>query len=61
MINNIRKIRENQQMTQTELAQQAGLSQNHLSQIESGKRKGKIEYWVAISKVLNVKLEKLLQ
>ncbi|MEW6173077.1 MAG: helix-turn-helix transcriptional regulator [Bacillota bacterium] len=55
--NPIRVWREYLGLTQQQLAETAGISTPYLSQIESGKRRGKTEVLIAIAKALNVTLD----
>jgi len=59
--NVIRVWREYRGLTQRQLAEAAGISVPYLSQIESGKRKGKIEVLAAITKELGLSLEEVIQ
>jgi transcriptional regulator with XRE-family HTH domain len=42
-------------LTQSQLAEKVGISQNHLSNIETGKRKLDVETLIAILKALDMK------
>jgi transcriptional regulator with XRE-family HTH domain len=53
----IQQIRKSRKMTQQEVAEKIGISQNHLSQIESGKRGLKVELLPALAKTLGCKIE----
>lgn len=53
----IRQIRKSRKMTQQEVARKVGISQNHLSQIESGKRGLKAELLPALAKTLGCRIE----
>ena len=51
--------REHRGMTISALAEKAGLSQSYLSQIESGKREGRIGVLVRLARALSVDLDDL--
>lgn len=52
--------REHRGMTVSALAEQAGLSQSYLSQIESGKREGKVTMLARLARALSVDLDDLV-
>jgi DNA-binding Xre family transcriptional regulator len=52
--------REHRGMTITALAEKAGLSQSYLSQIESGKREGKVTKLARLARALSVDLDDLV-
>ncbi|MGV3550381.1 helix-turn-helix domain-containing protein [Rhizobium sp.] len=52
--------REYRGMTLSALAEQAGLSQSYLSQIEFGKREGKIAVLASLARALSVDLDELV-
>ena len=56
----LRVWREFRGLTQTQLAEKAGVTQGAIAQIESGKRKGSIEMLQRLAHALNVDLEDLL-
>ena len=56
----VRVWREHRGLNAATLAEQAGLSQAFLSQIETGKRDGTIDTYRKIAAVLNVSLDDLL-
>ncbi len=58
--NPIRAWREYRGLTQGELSESAGISKPYLSQIESGKRKGRTEILSAIAKALNLTLDDIV-
>ena len=58
--NPVRVWREHRKLTQQALADQAGISKNYLSQIESGKRDGRVRVLQALAQVLNVDLDDLV-
>ncbi|KMO36898.1 XRE family transcriptional regulator [Methylobacterium variabile] len=58
--NRVRVWREHRGLNAAALAEQAGLSQAFLSQIETGKRDGTIDTYRKIAAVLNVSLDDLL-
>lgn len=53
--------RELRGLTQQEIATRCGISKAYLSQIENGKRKGRIETLAAIARVLQVPLDQLVE
>lgn len=55
--NPIRVWREYRGLTQQQLAEASGISVPYLSQIESGKRKGRTEVLAAIAKELDISLD----
>jgi len=59
--NPIKVWREYRGLTQQELAASARISKPYLSQIETGKRKGKTEILSAIAKVLDVSLDDVVE
>ena len=52
--------REHRGMTISALAEKAGLSQSYLSQIESGKREGKVGVLASLARALSVDLDDLV-
>ena len=52
--------REHRGMTLSALAEKAGLSQSYLSQIESGKREGKVGILASLARALSVDLDDLV-
>ncbi|MBX2997883.1 MAG: helix-turn-helix transcriptional regulator [Caldilineaceae bacterium] len=58
--NPIRVWREHRGLTQQQVADQAGISKPYLSQLESGKRQGRIDMLQKIAQVLVVSLEDLV-
>jgi DNA-binding XRE family transcriptional regulator len=58
--NPVRVLREWRQMIQGELAVAVGISQNYLSEIESGKRKGPAELQRKFARALGVPLDVLI-
>lgn len=58
--NPVRVWREHRGLTQQALADKAGISKNYLSQIESGKRDGRVRVLQALAQVLNVDLDDLV-
>jgi DNA-binding XRE family transcriptional regulator len=46
-------------MTQTALASRLGIAQPYLAQIETGKRTGDIRLYVALARILNLRIEDL--
>jgi DNA-binding XRE family transcriptional regulator len=52
--------REHRGLTISALAEKAGLSQSYLSQIESGKREGRVGMLVNLARALSVGLEDLV-
>ena len=47
-------------LTQAELAEAAGIAQNYVSDLETGKREGSPSQWLAISRTLGISMEELL-
>lgn len=58
--NPLRVWREYRELTQQQVAAEAGISKSYLSQLESGQRKGTTEVLRAIARVLNVSLDDLV-
>ena len=58
--NPIRVWREHRELTQKEVAAEAGISKPYLSQLESGHRKGTTDVLTAIAKALQVSLDDLV-
>ncbi len=58
---NIRRIREEKGILQVQLAQQAGISQAMLSQIERGSKNPSLQVGADLAHLLGCKLEALLQ
>jgi len=58
---NIRRIREEKGILQVQLAQQAGISQAMLSQIERGSKNPSLQVGADLARLLGCKLEALLQ
>jgi len=58
--NPIRVWREHRGLTQQELAEAAGISVPYLSQIESGKRKGRAKTLAAIARELDLALDDIV-
>ena len=58
--NPIRVWREHRELTQKEVAAEAGISKPYLSQLESGHRKGTTAVLTAIAKALQVSLDDLV-
>jgi DNA-binding XRE family transcriptional regulator len=58
--NAIKVWREYRGISQTGLAEKAGISVPYLSQLETNKRKGSLDKLTAIARVLNVSLEHIL-
>lgn len=56
----IRKKREDCKMSQAELAEKAGLSTQHISNVENTKSKVSLEKLLTISNVLNCSLDELV-
>lgn len=57
----IKLWREHRGLTQQELAVRAAISKPYLSQIESGKRQGRVETLAAIARALDVPLDVLTE
>ncbi len=58
---NIRKIREEKELTQAYVAEQAGISQAMLCQIERGTKNPSLQVSAGISRILGCKVEQLLE
>lgn len=56
----LRVIRERSGMTVTSLAEQAGIGQSHLSNIEAGRRKAGPDVVVKLARALKVELPAIL-
>jgi transcriptional regulator with XRE-family HTH domain len=52
----VRALRERSGLTVTSLAEQAGIKQSHLSNIEAGRRKASPEVVIALAKALKVEM-----
>lgn len=61
MKNKLRKYREQRKLTQRELAQLVGVTDSLISHLEAGRKRGNIELWLKIAKVLKVPVEKLIK
>lgn len=48
-------------LTQSALAATVGVSQNYLSELETGKRAGPVELWLKLSHSLSIPLEALVE
>jgi DNA-binding XRE family transcriptional regulator len=59
--NPIKVWREYRRLSQQELADHAGISVPYVSQLETNKRKGSLEVLSAISRVLKVALEDIIE
>lgn len=57
---NIRRFRQEQKLTQTELAHNAGIGQSTLHYIEEGKRRPRIDIAQKIAQALGVTVEELI-
>lgn len=57
----VKKRRQSLKMKQTELAKKLGISNNHLSSIETGKQKPSLEIFIQICEELRVTPDYLLQ
>ena len=57
--NRIRQLRKNLKLTQSGLADKAGLSTNFIALLEKGKRSASVDTLFRISKVLKVELKEL--
>lgn len=60
MNTSIKKLRQDAGLTQAELADAAGLSQAHISQIESGKAGVGLKAALGIAKALGMPLDRVL-
>lgn len=56
---NLRKVRGEQQRTQADIAQAAGVNQGFISQLENGEKSPSIEVAIRIANFLNVSLDDL--
>ncbi len=52
--------RRKRRITQAKLAEAAGITQNYLSGLETGKRKGSPAHWLKIARALDLPLEDLV-
>ena len=59
----LKKLRESKNLTQEEVAQQIGISQNYYCMIENGERQKKMDFplILKLSKILEVSLEFIAQ
>ena len=48
-------------VTQSQLAKEAGVTQNYISDLETGNREGSPVQWLRIARVLGVPLEELIE
>jgi len=48
-------------LTQAALARQAGVAQNYLSDLETGRRQGSPAQWLRIARIVGVPLEELIE
>lgn len=58
-MNRLKDIRERENLSQTELASNVGVSARHIAFIESGDRRPSINLALKIAKVLHVTLEEI--
>lgn len=58
--NNVKKYREKRGMTRDELAEYIGITANNIGQIENGKQGMRMSTLIAISKALEIRLDKLI-
>jgi DNA-binding XRE family transcriptional regulator len=58
--NPLRVWRQHREMSQSQLAEAAGISQAYLAQIETGKREGTVSLYRSLADVLEVDLDDLL-
>ncbi|MFT7287221.1 MAG: transcriptional regulator with XRE-family HTH domain [Halieaceae bacterium] len=56
-VNPVKVWREYRDMSQTTLAETAGLSQAHIAQIETGAREGRIDAFKSIANALQVDID----
>lgn len=61
MRKNLIAVRKARDMTQKELGQMVGLSKQSISDLETGRVKGKVKTWQALAKLFKTKPEKLWQ
>lgn len=52
--------RKHRGLTQAQLARDAGIAQNYLSELETGKRAGPVELWLRISHILDLPVEDIV-
>jgi DNA-binding Xre family transcriptional regulator len=52
--------RRKRRLSQAALAQAVGLTQNYLSDLETGKREGRPAHWLKVARALDVSLEDLI-
>lgn len=58
-MNNIKKIREEKNLSSKEVAKKAGISRSYLYSLECGRRMGKIIVLIKIAQALEVSLQEL--
>lgn len=57
---NLRKLKNEKNLTTQELAEMAGVTQQMINHMELGKRKGSVKTNLKLAKILNVTLEELI-
>ena len=60
-MNNVKEIRTERSLTQTNVSEKAGITQAYLSQIENGKRSMSIVTAVKLANVFGVTLDELIR
>ena len=60
-MNNVKEIRTERSLTQTNVSEKAGITQAYLSQIENGKRSMSIVTAVKLANVFGVTLDELIK
>ena len=57
---NLRKLKNERNLTTQELAEMVGVTQQMINYMENGKRKGSIETNLKLAKILNITLDELI-
>ena len=57
---NLRKLKDERNLTTQELAKMVGVTQQMINYMELGKRKGSVKTNLKLAKILNVTLEELI-
>ena len=58
---NLRKLKDERNLTTQELAKMVGVTQQMINYMELGKRKGSVKINLKLAKILNVTLEELIE
>lgn len=61
MKNNLKKIREQQKLTQVDVAKALNITERHYQNIESGNSNGSIVVWEKLSNLFGETIDKLLK